>query len=209
MPLSTLIVPVLLAFTACFAARKRVDVYAALTNGSARRVSRPRARCARHSCRNRAAAIYPPYLRQRRAGRRIGDHAHTWRGFLYWPRGGCHARLERNDILHCCRLLRRGRNHQNALHHSRRPLRRRSDVPLLGIFCAPVLQRVKKRTAAGQSSFLFLFRSHADAQGALAPLPADVDRVAQGKHTAGLFNFPFDRLCLHRDRQGSVGYGIE
>lgn len=34
MPLSTLIVPVLLAFTACFAARKRVDVYAALTKGA-------------------------------------------------------------------------------------------------------------------------------------------------------------------------------
>lgn len=231
MPLSTLIVPVLLAFTACFAARKRVDVYAALTKGAEEglavllhilptliallsavymlRASRPRARRARHSCRNRAAAVHPPHLRQRRAGRRIGDHAHAWRGFLYWPRGGCHARLERNDILHCCRLLRRGRNHQNALHHSRRPLRRRSDVPLLGIFCAPVLRRVKKRTAAGQSSFLFLFRSHADAQGTLAPLPADVDRVAQGKHTAGLFNFPFDRLRLHRDRQGSVGYGIE
>lgn len=34
MPLSTLIVPVLLAFTACFAARKRVDVYTALTKGA-------------------------------------------------------------------------------------------------------------------------------------------------------------------------------
>lgn len=34
MPLSTLIVPVLLVFTACFAARKRVDVYAALTKGA-------------------------------------------------------------------------------------------------------------------------------------------------------------------------------
>lgn len=34
MPLSSLIVPTLLCFTACFASRRRVDVYAALTKGA-------------------------------------------------------------------------------------------------------------------------------------------------------------------------------
>ena len=34
MALSTLIVPVLLTFTACFALGKRVDVYSALTKGA-------------------------------------------------------------------------------------------------------------------------------------------------------------------------------
>ena len=34
MPLSTLLVPCLLCFTACFALRRRVDVYAALTKGA-------------------------------------------------------------------------------------------------------------------------------------------------------------------------------
>ncbi len=93
----------------------------------------------------------------------------AWIAALYWPRGGGHARLERNDILHCCRLLRCSGHYENALYHSRRPLRRRSDVPLLRIFCAPVLRRVKRPPQA-VLSFILRSHAHADAQGRIFPL---------------------------------------
>ena len=166
MALSTLIVPVLLTFTACFALGKRVDVYSALTKGAEEGLTvllhilpsliallsavymfrasgamealgallAPRTRQDRHSCRDCAASLHPPHLRQRRAGCRIGDHGLLRRRFLCWPRCGGHARLERNDVLHRRRLLRCSGHYENALYYPRRALRRRGDVPRIRVF---------------------------------------------------------------------------
>ena len=182
MALSTLIVPVLLTFTACFALGKRVDVYSALTKGAEEgltvllhilpsliallsAVYMFRASGAMEALGALLApaldkigipAETPPHLRQRRAGCRIGDHGLLRRRFLCWPRCGGHARLERNDVLHRRRLLRCSGHYENALYYPRRALRRRGDVPRIRVFCAATHGCVKR---SRRRQLLFLYSS--------------------------------------------------
>ena len=186
MALSTLIVPVLLTFTACFALGKRVDVYSALTKGAEEgltvllhilpsliallsAVYMFRASGAMEALGAllapaldkigipaETASLHPPHLRQRRAGCRIGDHGLLRRRFLCRPRCGGHARLERNDVLHRRRLLRCSGHYENALYYPRRALRRRGDVPRIRVFCAATHGRVKR---SRRRQLLFLYSS--------------------------------------------------
>ena len=184
MALSTLIVPVLLTFTACFALGKRVDVYSALTKGAEEgltvllhilpsliallsAVYMFRASGAMEAL---GALLAPAldkigipaetapllFIRPISGSGALADHGLLRRRFLCRPRCGGHARLERNDVLHRRRLLRCSGHYENALYYPRRALRRRGDVPRIRVFCAATHGRVKR---SRRRQLLFLYSS--------------------------------------------------
>ena len=184
MALSTLIVPVLLTFTACFALGKRVDVYSALTKGAEEGLT-----VLLHILPSLIALLSAVYMFRASGAMealgallapaldKIGIPAETAPLLFIRPISGSgalavgseimdsygvdsyvggHARLERNDVLHRRRLLRCSGHYENALYYPRRALRRRGDVPRIRVFCAATHGRVKR---SRRRQLLFLYSS--------------------------------------------------
>ena len=183
MALSTLIVPVLLTFTACFALGKRVDVYSALTKGAEEGLT-----VLLHILPSLIALLSAVYMFRASGAMealgallapaldKIGIPAETAPLLFIRPISGSGALAVGSeimdsygvdsyvgrvaavmlDVLHRRRLLRRGGHHENALHHPRRALRRCGDVPRIRVFCAATHGRVKR---SRRRQLLFLYSS--------------------------------------------------
>ena len=180
MALSTLIVPVLLTFTACFALGKRVDVYSALTKGAEEGLT-----VLLHILPSLIALLSAVYMFRASGAMealgallapaldKIGIPAETAPLLFIRPISGSGALAVGSEImdsygvdsyvgrvaavmLHRRRLFRRGGHHENALHHPPRALRRCGDVPRIRVFCAATHGRVKR---SRRRQLLFLYSS--------------------------------------------------
>ena len=185
MALSTLIVPVLLTFTACFALGKRVDVYSALTKGAEEGLT-----VLLHILPSLIALLSAVYMFRASGAMealgallapaldKIGIPAETAPLLFIRPISGSGALAVGSEImdsygvdsyvgrvaavmlgssvLHRRRLLRCSGHYENALYYPRRALRRRGDVPRIRVFCAATHGRVKR---SRRRQLLFLYSS--------------------------------------------------
>ena len=186
MALSTLIVPVLLTFTACFALGKRVDVYSALTKGAEEGLT-----VLLHILPSLIALLSAVYMFRASGAMealgallapaldKIGIPAETAPLLFIRPISGSGALAVGSEIMDSYgvdsyvgrvaavmlgssettfrrRLLRCSGHYENALYYPRRALRRRGDVPRIRVFCAATHGRVKR---SRRRQLLFLYSS--------------------------------------------------
>ena len=171
MALSTLIVPVLLTFTACFALGKRVDVYSALTKGAEEGLT-----VLLHILPSLIALLSAVYMFRASGAMealgallapaldKIGIPAETAPLLFIRPISGSGALAVGSEIMDSYgvdsyvgrRLLRCSGPYENALYYPRRALRRRGDVPRIRVFCAAAHGRVKR---SRRRQLLFLYSS--------------------------------------------------
>ena len=182
MALSTLIVPVLLTFTACFALGKRVDVYSALTKGAEEGLT-----VLLHILPSLIALLSAVYMFRASGAMealgallapaldKIGIPAETAPLLFIRPISGSGALAVGSEIMDsygvdsyvgrvAAVMLGSSETtfytvavyYGNALHHPRRALRRCGDVPRIRVFCAATHGRVKR---SRRRQLLFLYSS--------------------------------------------------
>ena len=182
MALSTLIVPVLLTFTACFALGKRVDVYSALTKGAEEGLT-----VLLHILPSLIALLSAVYMFRASGAMealgallapaldKIGIPAETAPLLFIRPISGSGALAVGSEIMDsygvdsyvgrvAAVMLGSSETtfytvavyYENALYYPRRALRRRGDVPRIRVFCAATHGRVKR---SRRRQLLFLYSS--------------------------------------------------
>ena len=167
MALSTLIVPVLLTFTACFALGKRVDVYSALTKGAEEGLT-----VLLHILPSLIALLSAVYMFRASGAMealgallapaldKIGIPAETAPLLFIRPISGSGALAVGSEIMDSygvdSYVGRVAAVMLGALHHPRRALRRCGDVPRIRVFCAATHGRVKR---SRRRQLLFLYSS--------------------------------------------------
>ena len=163
MALSTLIVPVLLTFTACFALGKRVDVYSALTKGAEEGLT-----VLLHILPSLIALLSAVYMFRASGAMealgallapaldKIGIPAETAPLLFIRPISGSGALAVGSEIMDSYGVDSYVGHHENALPHPRRALRRCGDVPRIRVFCAATHGRVKR---SRRRQLLFLYSS--------------------------------------------------
>lgn len=239
MALSTLIVPVLLTFTACFALGKRVDVYSALTKGAEEGLT-----VLLHILPSLIALLSAVYMFRASGAMealgallapaldKIGIPAETAPLLFIRPISGSGALAVGSEIMDSYGVdsyvgrvaaVMLGSSETTfytvAVYYGAAGITKtRYTIP--AALCADAVMFLASAFLCGYSwarkkeppqaaPFPLFFCSHADAQGAFSSLPADSNCIVQGQHPAVLVELPLDRLRLHCDRQGSVGHGIE
>ena len=203
MALSTLIVPVLLTFTACFALGKRVDVYSALTKGAEEGLT-----VLLHILPSLIALLSAVYMFRASGAMealgallapaldKIGIPAETATLLFIRPISGSGALAVGSEIMDSYGVdsyvgrvaaVMLGSSETTfytvAVYYGAAGITKtRYTIP--AALCADSWARKKEPPQA--APFPLFFCSHADAQGAFSSLPADSNCIAQGQHPAVL-----------------------